>query len=410
MSLNAWQQGSRRQVFVWIGLTITLVVLAIQIIRLGTNPNLLPSPDFAMYWAAGRLNASGENPYDPDLVLPLEKEFDPDQDFVVFMYSPPWALSLAMPFGVLDRGVARVLWLGLHFVVVLVAADSLWRIYGGQDRHRWLAWIMPVSFIPTLYMLRWGQIGGLILLGITGFLYFEKRKRDVLAGAALALTALKPHLVFLVLLAVLLWTLDRRRWGVLLGSGLALLIAALLPLAPNQLVYQQYFNAIATHPPLDWMTPTPGTLLRLLFGMDRHWLQFLPAVPAVLWLLFCWFKGRTKWDWARQMPVLVLVSLFTTWYGAWSFDHVISLVAVIQVAVWVIYRYQFTKTVSAAAIYLSFNMTLWLGVNFAGWNVEVCLVWIAPILLLSYLGLRMIYNPSLPKKLGSDGLSSPPCD
>ena len=50
-----------------------------------------------------------------------------------------------------------------------------------------------------------------------------------------------------------------------------------VPLATNREVLWQYLEATAAHPPLDWVTPTPGTLLRLAFGADRYWLQFLPA-------------------------------------------------------------------------------------------------------------------------------------
>ena len=39
-----------------------------------SDPSVFPPDDFVEYWAAGRLNVRGENPYDGALLLPLERE------------------------------------------------------------------------------------------------------------------------------------------------------------------------------------------------------------------------------------------------------------------------------------------------------------------------------------------------
>src|SRR5690348_13741057 len=117
---------SLRTISVSIGLAAALVVLGFQIEYLVSHPGLFPSPDFALYWASGRLNASGSNPYDPKNLVPLELEANREQDQVFVMYSPPWMLALLMPFGILDHRVGRIAWLVFHFVVVLCSCDWIW--------------------------------------------------------------------------------------------------------------------------------------------------------------------------------------------------------------------------------------------------------------------------------------------
>ena len=62
----------------------------------------------------------------------------------------------------------------------------------------------------------------LLLIGVAGFLHFATRKRDAIAGAFLSLTAIKPHVVYLVWIAAFWWMLRERRWGIAVG-GVALL-------------------------------------------------------------------------------------------------------------------------------------------------------------------------------------------
>jgi hypothetical protein len=371
-------------------------LLSFQVARLLSDPELLPSPDFAMYWAAGRLNAFGQDPYDPERLLPLQAEANPGQAQAFIMYSPPFALTLVMPFGLLESHASRLLWLLLHFAIIMLSADWAWRLFGGPGRYRWLAWALAMSFLPTLFMLRTGQVGSLVLLGVVGFVRFQQCKKDVLAGALLALTLIKPHVVYLVLLAAGLWVLAGRRWAVLLGGGLVGLAATIVPLATNRPVLQQYHEAITAHPPLDWVTPTPGTLLRLAFGADRYWLQFLPMVPGLLWFASSWLKNRADWEWTRQAPPLVLVSLLTTCYGAWSHDYVVALLPVIQVAAWTVNQHPRVRPFYPLVIFCAIDVILALqSFGFAGADNEVWLCWMSPVLLLSYLFLRWL-NPIPP--------------
>jgi hypothetical protein len=314
------------------------------------------------------------------------------------MFGPPWTLTLAMPFGLLPSRVGQVLWLVLHLAVVLLSADLLWNYYGGPARYRWLAWVLGVGFGPTLVLLRAGQIGSLILLGVVGFLVCARRGRDVPAGAALALTALKPHLVYLFGLAVLLWALQRRRWLVLAAGGLTLAAATAIPLACNPAVIAQYRDSLGAQPPSQWVTPTLGTALRFALGVQHTWLQVVPTVAGLLWFLSHWTRFRSTWDWAEQAPLLVLVSFLTTFYGAWSHDHVVMLLPVLQVAAGFLRRGRRLPLVLAAAAYLSISGFVLVP------RAELTLIGLPAILLLLYLGFRRQLDPGT---AGSAGPGNP---
>ncbi len=148
---------------------------------------------------------------------------------------------------------------------------------------------------------------------------------------------IKPHLLYLFGLALVLWALDRQRWVVLGGFGLTLIAAMGVVWAVNPALIDQYTYALANYPPAQWATPTFGALLRVWLGVEKFWLQFVPSAFGALWFLFYWRTQRVEWDWTEQIPVLVLVSVATAAYG-WTFDHTVSLLAIVQALIWLTRR------------------------------------------------------------------------
>jgi hypothetical protein len=289
-----------------------------------------------------------------------------------------------MPFGLLPFGVSRLVWLVLHLGLFVTCADLLWRYYGGPAKDRWWAWVLALAFVPTLIVLRMGQIGPLLLLGIVAFLYLERRGLDWWAGAALLLPAIKPQLVYLFGLAVLIWAVDRRRWRILLGGSLALLAAVGTAMLANPQVLSEYRYALA-NPPSGNVTPTFGALLRLAFGEDQTWLQFVPTVIGLIWFPFYWLSHRKTWAWEAQAPMLLLVSFLTTSYGAWVFDLVILLVPMLQAAVWAFSSRERRLVLAALGCYLAINgVALAMNLGEASYPA---FIWMAPAIFLSYVAL-----------------------
>jgi len=316
---------------IWSGLLLALLVLGVLAREQFLDPRLLYFDNFVEYWAAGKLNLTGGNPYDPVQIKAMEMQTGRLEGAPLMMWNPPWTLTLVMPFGVFPYSVSRVLWLLLNIGIIFLGADWAWRFYEGPEKYCWVAWLVALSFGPSLRVLKIGQISPLLLLGIVGFLYFNEHQHGLWAGAAFFLIMVKPHLLYLVGLAVLFWAIDRRRWVVLLGSGLALFVTMGIAWGVNPALVNQYCYALAHYPPEQWATPTLGAVLRALFGPERVWLQFIPAFLGSIWFVCYWRRHHATWVWREQLPLIILVSVPTSAYG-WTFDHAISLLALLPVA------------------------------------------------------------------------------
>lgn len=339
----------------------------------------LPLYDFAEYWAAGRLFAAGANPYDAEQIGSLERAAGRDGD-ALLMWNPPWTLPLVLPFGLLPPRAAHLLWLALHFLVVLASADAVWRYYGGSRECRGVAWMLAFLFTPTFLTLYLGQISALLLAGAVLFLHQERRGHDWSAGAATVLLAIKPHLFALFWLALLLWTVRQRRWRIGGGAASTLLAATLIALLVDPAVLAQYWQTLTQTPPAQYHSPTLGTVLRLICGEGRFGLQFLAVLPGLVWFVPMWRRYRACWDWGERLPVLLLVSLLTAPYGAWPFDSIVLLVPLLGAAA------GFARESANGRVGLMLYLTANLGaalcivgrVDFFWW------LWLNPLLLLAH--------------------------
>ena len=370
---------SRRKQWMWLGLIVALAILTYQLSGLIARPGVL-ADDYVEYWAAGRLNLGGDNPYAGDQLLPLERAVGIRTE-VVMMWNPPWTLALAMPLALFSYPISRLMWLILSIVMILTATNWTWTLLGGSTQKRWFASVIAFTFFPAISVLRIGQIGPVLLLGVVGFLHFEHNKRYWLAGAFAALLAIKPHLLYLVCISILVWSIGRRRWGILGGGALILLSATLTAMMFNPHVITQYLSATVAESPLVWMTPTFGSLLRLLLGPERIWLQFVPMVAGIFWLGLYGLKYRADWLWADRMPLLLLVSVVTAPFG-WPFDQVVLIPAVLQATI------QLFATSRGRIVYGT--IISYLAVNIAAFAIHgrfsnFWQLWLAPVLLILYL-------------------------
>ena len=391
---------------------VILGVLLFSQMRGLRDPKVLPPDDFVEYWAAGHLNLEGKNPYDSKLLIPLEEEAgrweaedlrlqgkekhaegEPKKREAVMMWNPPWTLSFVMPYGAIHPFDAKVLWLLQNFLLVLISADWLWRIYGGPRHLRWLPPLLALSFVPTLLVLGAGQIGPLILFGITLFLALEKGGYPWLAGSAGVLMAIKPHLVYLFWPTLAVWSLFRG-WKIVTGGIIAGILATLIPLIFNPHVLSDFWQELTQRPPWQWESPTLGTVIRMLEAQGRgidesqaFALQFIPGLFGILWLIwYGWSSRKDPWVWRDRLPLLLLVSFFTASYGAWPFDLVILLPAVICVAV------HLARDPSPRNLWLGLSAWLLLNVpaliqNMVYEAYSFWYLWMSPLMLALYVGL-----------------------
>jgi hypothetical protein len=306
-----------------------LVFAADVVVR---SPSFGIPKDFLEYWTSGRANLRGANPYDPAELLTEQKLADPAREQAVMMWNPPPALALYMPLGAVPPRWAALLWVGLQLAAVFVACTLLWRVY--CPAHRWVGALVALSFTGTWWLVAYGQNTGFMLLGLAGFLHFSRANRSHLAGAAAALTALKPHLLACYGVLLVVNGATRRGWVLLLTGAGVVLGALAVALAANPAVVSQFLEA-ARNPAegavalSDWALPVPAYWVRMWLAPDQFWVQFVPCALACAGFLAYRVWIGAAWDWARVLPFAVAVSVLTTPYGGWIFDLPVLLVPVV---------------------------------------------------------------------------------
>jgi glycosyl transferase family 87 len=380
-----------RKVLLGLALIAALAFLAMHFTR-QENKSVLPILDFVEYWASGRLCLTNGNPYSWDAMLELEKSvgMKPDhspitgEETPLMMFNPPWTLVFVMPLAWPSFALSRLIVFVLGVGMVVFCADAIWRIYGGAIEKRWIAWLVALTFVPTLQVLQMGQIGPLILLGLVAFLFYV-HESGWAAGIATVLIAIKPHLFGVFAAALFLWTIHHRRWSIFAGAAVTVTIIMGCLLAANPHLIEQYAHCIRVHSPRDGRTPVFGSLFRIIFDRNQFWLQVIPQVIGLIWIVVYWYRRRDHWDWHEELPLLVLVSMLTTPYGAWPFDLVVLLLPVIEMA---------ARSRLAARPQLAIIIAVYLVIQVPAMALSVAgvdlfyFVWMPPALLLSYLGLR----------------------
>jgi hypothetical protein len=342
--------------------------------------------DFVEYWAATRLLLTGNNPYGPQELFELQRSVGWTDSIPLLMWNPPWTLFFTLPFGLASFDVAQFSWLLLNTFIVLFCAKQLWLLYGGPPTAYRKAWLVVLTFAPAYLVLILGQIAPLILLGLVGFVRCARDKHWKWAGALTILVSIKPHLLYLFWIALVLWIIEKRQWQLMIGATVAGFIAATIPLLFSPSVYTDYIqlnNTTAKWPtPYDWQTPTIGQAARVFFAPEAIWLQFVPCFIGIMWLLFYWHKYKDRWEWVMQMPILIVASLATAAF-AWSFDYIVLLPAIIQVASW-LWRRPVLSRESAVIISYVIIMALYMLVFFLSPN-DFWRFWLGPAFVIAYL-------------------------
>ncbi len=364
----------------WALLGIALIILGWEIASLARSP-LLQTNDFVQYWSAGKLLLLGDNPYSPGRVLELERSLGRPGDIPLLPFSPPWALTFMAPLALFEPHFSRLLWLLAHLAMVAGSIEWSWRFYGGGESGRRIKWLIGAAFAPALTVLIIGQIGPLILFAVAAFLLLETRRQYFLAGILVMPAAVKPQLLFLFWIALLFWSLKQRRWSVLAGIAVAWLFCSLVAAALDPAVFSQYLSLWRSQGVLKQPYPVLGGVLRLVFGAERQWLQFVPSIAGFAWFLFYWRAHRDHWQWREQAPLLLLVSLVTTPYG-WFFDQVVLLPVVMKCAIWLL-RSGGAAAVQIAGAFVAVNVVALVFIALG--LTTFWYLWIAPAWLVLYL-------------------------
>jgi hypothetical protein len=347
--------------------------------------------DFLGRWASGcSLFWYGDNPYSEEASLRSQlwmhgRPAQPGEDHAPFFY-PLYALIFIAPFCVTQNyALVQAFWMILMLYVVLAGtvlamAVARWR------PARWL-WgytlVWTVLNYPHARAILLGQFNLIVFLGVGLTLYLMARRADLPAGACLAMTTVKPQMVFLFIPWLLWWTAHQRRWRFWVGFGgtMAVVMAASFVLVPTW-----FGDFMAQVTQYDDLAGTPYHSLTWI--IVRHFLGYGPTVEAIVTaglvaavLLLMWRARRSQGDgmlWATAITLLltnfVATRVATTGYPALLFAlfflfrrwgqsrsmawKIVGIELALLVGQWALFLVTIAGNFETAAVYLPFPLLL----------------------------------------------------
>jgi hypothetical protein len=325
--IRNFRQSLRSSSAVSAALALAVLVGLVFLLR-SVDLGLFGQGDFLQYWSAGKLFASGGNPYDLSEMAAVEQPYN-FAPVTILLWVPPTIFPIVALFSRLEFQLAVCAWLVSMCALFALSLRMLFCLdsFVPQTREKKiLAAIFLVTFYPLALSLYYGQISPLLLFGFAAFLFVLLSKgSDRVAGLALSLTLLKPHLLYVVYLYLALKAWKTARWGIVQGlvGGAAILLSLSILLRPD--ILSLYAHAIST-PPIYWQTPTLGSWLQGALDIHETWIRLLPSFLGILLvgLYLLRHEELSKRDNFGLIYALAPLSLLTSPYG-WQFDHVVLL-------------------------------------------------------------------------------------
>jgi hypothetical protein len=297
-----------------------------------------PLHDFVEYWTAAHLLVTHNNPYSLGEVFRMEQSLGFKEPVPLMLLSPPMTLTLIAPLGLASSyALAWLIWVAALVGVVALSSKMLMDVYFGDLRlpeisnNAFYRCLFAFTFFPVLLCLRFTQTAPLILLGLAGFLYFESKRRSMAAGALLSLTLVKPHLVYLVWLALLLWSWQKRTWKVLTAAISVMTLLTGIAMLLDHHIIRQYLDLMRSPYIQAYAAGIASLVRKMTEGIGTLWIQFVPTALGLIWFTIYWRQNRKNWSWIEQMPMLLTMSVFTSAYG-WHFDQALLVLPIIAVA------------------------------------------------------------------------------
>ncbi|HEY9786493.1 MAG TPA: glycosyltransferase family 87 protein [Candidatus Obscuribacterales bacterium] len=275
--------------------------------------------DFVTWYEAGMLARSPERTqiYEPDVQLRyLNELIAPERSEVPFFIAyPPYFFSLMAPLSLLPLRTAYILWIIAWPLVLMAALHFVLKKYAPRlDAADRAIFLLAVLFSqPLIISLRLGQTSSWLVTCICLFFHGLASKKDRLAGAALALSSIKPqYLLFLGLPAI-----AQRRWRLLASAVVAemvLLVVAGLNVGWHNLIKYPSWLAYVETSPVTHLSISPksmvslrGLLSCLLPPEMTGIIMAALLIAQVIYLCRVWSAPRLKTD-LRWPMALTLAS------------------------------------------------------------------------------------------------------
>jgi hypothetical protein len=303
----------------------SMLAAGICILAFSMSGSTAANRDFISYWAVGQQLVQHGNPYQGEAILRREQSVGFTDNRPAFMRNPPYVFFLALPLGLVGAKAGAVLW-SLALVAALMGSIRMLWIMHGRPPGR--LHLFGYCFPPTLACLLTGQMGMFILLGVVLFLYFHD-SRPYVAGVALLLCMLKPHLFLPFGIVLISWIIGSKAYRILGGALVTLVASLVLSFLLDPAGWSHYAYMVRTSAIQNEFIPTTSLMFRLVIHRNFLWLQFGPAFAGSVWGLWYYWTRRERWNWMDHGSLLLIVSVLVAPY-AWFTDQVILMPALLR--------------------------------------------------------------------------------
>jgi hypothetical protein len=297
--------------------------------------------DFAVFYRAGTLLATGRNPYVPFHISSLIGCTARCGITHTFVY-PPLVAVLFSGLSHLPYWLAYGLWSGLGVAFIATGSYFMQQVWPVQPRHRVLVYVLCLINPISIWGILLGQFDAFIFAGWMVAWWAAKKGRGRLAGASIALTLVKPQ-VGIILPFVLIVAYRQQAKQVVIG-----LLATVLGLGLMQWVIVGSLVVAFFHAGLGFeqtiLVRQPdlvsvAALLALIPALNSAALESLALDACTLvGLLAClaWYWSFRKGEYGVSDRFWMSSLLVGLWLLFTPYDHPNDLILLIPLAYWVV--------------------------------------------------------------------------
>lgn len=320
---------------------MTALILAASFMFAGEKPKIpFGGADLKQYYASAKQVVEGRNPYDSAEVWRIQQALGAEE--VQVPYGPPSSLLPFIPLGWLDFPSAVQSFFIVN-VILMVLCCFLWGklLFPRSELMPLVAIVTVVAWMPSMSLFGLGQVTAFVLIGFTLWVLLMRQGYQVAAGAALALTIIKPHLAAGPLLYAGIVGLRHKHWRMLASLVVTGLLLAAAPLVIRPTIWAEYF---------DWMPAAQEAALKWNKASLEGRLRVL--LPE-------WFPGESVEYYRRvsQAVTLPITLLFAGWIALLAWKHPLRPInALLVLALWItgtIYSFSYDFILLAPAFILA---------------------------------------------------------
>lgn len=332
-------------------------------IYLATPDNIFGNDFFVFHSASRVLFTEGLSPY--SVQVETANQFavygrlaHPGENLLTFSY-PPYALLPFLPLSFLPLKWAQSIWVSLLFTSLLILPILTYP--------RIPRWAFSTAFLlyPITFSLILGNFAillGTIIILILGYLLntqLHSRNKDLVFGALLAFSTIKPQFSALFVLFILIFAIRDKRYKLLQSFIISFLLFLafsfiLLPSWPvewyHQLIRYSESNQAIPHITIFFQlftNPTTANILAII-------------ISTILFLTLAWMTK--KW-WKNQLTPIKLLAFigfltYTIHPRTVSYEQIVFLVPLL---VWIFSNPPSPSTITKLTFYFSAIIVSWLG-------------------------------------------------